>query len=222
MCLGTGSSPPTQSFVREKTPILSTKTNALLWLLYSLAPKYGQPVVLNQHLAGLAAMLKMSEKGVKQGVERLIQHGLIEQVGTTFFLKQPTPETLAFWEDRPVRQETAFRLTKHFSVRLIIDDDDPDAARKKEDVDSINEMLDLHGTMMHKAGCPRGEIIEYWRYVLKHNTLGTMWEYVVVDFESAFKYHAAQHRANGYSGSPMKLLWKKIRERFPEQEPSPF
>ena len=95
---------------------LSTKANALLWLLYSLAPKYGRPVVFGQHLAGLAAMLNMSEKGVKQGVQRLIGLGLVEQVSTTFLLIQPPPEALALWEDRPVRQETAFRLTKHLAV----------------------------------------------------------------------------------------------------------
>jgi predicted transcriptional regulator len=59
---------------------LSTKANALLWLLYSLAPKYGRPVVFGQHLAGLAAMLNMSEKGVKQGIDRLISLGLVERV----------------------------------------------------------------------------------------------------------------------------------------------
>ena len=74
----------------KKSSGLSTKTNALLWLLYSLAPKYGKPVVLGQHLAGLAVMLNMSAKGVKQGVDRLEKMGLIERVGSTFLLKQPT------------------------------------------------------------------------------------------------------------------------------------
>jgi len=202
---------------------LATKANALLWLLYSLAPKYGRPVVFGQHLAGLAVMLGMSEKGVKQGIDRLISLGLVERVGTTFLLRQPTPEALALWEDRPVRQETAFRLTKYLAVALPSDENDPDYEQERDDVVTINELLDRHSLMMRKAGCPPGDIIEYWRYVIKQTrTVTRLWEYVVCNFESAFKGYAEQHRLNGYSGSPMPLVWKRIKEQFSEEAANTF
>jgi DNA-binding MarR family transcriptional regulator len=207
----------------QKASGLSTKTNALLWLLYSLAPKFGKPVVLGQCLAGLAVMLNMSEKGVKQGVGRLEKMGLIEQVGSTFLLKQPTAESLALWEDRPVHHETAFKLTSQVKVQMNnLDNTDPEYQQKVDDLATINEMFDRHGVMMQKAGCSPGEIIAYWRYVIKHiGGLDDMLMYAV-NFESAFKYYAEQHRAKGYSGSPMKLLWMKVKERFPEYDPSTF
>ena len=195
---------------------LSTKTNALLWLLYSLAPKHGRPVVFGQYLAGLAVMLRMSERGVKQGVERLIGLGLVEQVGTTFLLRQPSAETLARWEDRPIREGTTFKMLVH--IRLPNDTTDPDYEQKKDDAVTVNEMLDRHGLMMRKAGCPVGDIFEYWRYVINHTDLTQLWEYVVCNFEGAFKYYAEQHRANGYSGSPMPLVWKKVKEQFAEHD----
>lgn len=206
----------------RKSSGLSTKTNALLWLLYSLAPEYGKPVVLGQHLAGLAVMLNMSAKGVKQGVDRLEKMGLIERVGSTFLLKQPTAEALALWEDRPVRQEKAFKLAGVFKLQLTdLREDDPEAARKKDDLATINEFLDRNGLTMQRAGCNQGDIIEYWRYVIRHTNLDDLWTYAV-NFESAFKYYAEQHRANGYPGSPMKLLWLKVKERFPEYDSSTF
>jgi predicted transcriptional regulator len=200
---------------------LSTKTNALLWLLYSLAPKYGRPVVLSQHLAGLAVMLNMSQKGVKQGVERLVRLGLIEQFDTTFLLKQPTTETLALWEDRPVRRETAFKMP--IKLRLPDDTTDPDYERKRDDIITINETLDYHGRLMRKADCSENDIKEFWTYVI-NNTFDTtqLWEYAVCNFESAFKSCAEQHRANGYSGSPMKLLWMKVKDQFQQAESSIF
>ena len=202
----------------KKASGLSTKTNAILWLLYSLAPKFGTPVVSRQYLAGLAAMLNMSGKGVKQGVERLITLGLIEQFGSTFFLKQPTSESLALWVDRPIRQETAFKLTSHVKVVLRQDEHDPEMARMNDDAATINEFLDSHGLMMRKAGCSEGDIIGYWRYIINHNGgLTKLWEYVVCDFEGTLNVYSEQHRANGYSGSPIKLLWLKVRERFPER-----
>jgi len=104
-----------------------------------------------------------------------------------------------------------------------LDDNDPDAAGKKDDLATINEFFDRHGLTMQKAGCSPGDIIEYWRYVIKNsNDLTRLWEYVVCDFEGAFQCYGEQHRANGYSGSPMKLVWKKVKERFPEQDPSTF
>lgn len=206
----------------KKASGLSTKTNAILWLLYSLAPKYGRPVVLGQYLAGLAAMLKMSGKGVKQGVEHLEELKLVERISTTFLLKQPTPESLALWEDRPVRQEKAFSLAGVLNLSIKnLDPNDPEAARKKDDLATINEFLDRHGLMMQKAGCPPGDIIEYWGYVIKNSNLDELWDYAV-NFEGAFKHYGEQHRANGYSGSPMKLLWIKIKEHFPEPDPSTY
>ena len=44
----------------------------------------------------------------------------------------------------------------------------------------------------------------------------------VCDFEGTFKVCAEQHRGNGYSGPPMKLLWKKTKERFPERAANAF
>jgi DNA-binding MarR family transcriptional regulator len=207
----------------QKSSGLSTKTNALLWLLYSLAPKHGKPVVLGQCLAGLAVMLNMSEKGVKQGVGRLEKMGLIERLGSTFLLKQPSAEALALWEDRPVRQETAFKLTSHVKVQINnLETTDPEYQGKMDDLATINEMFDRHGVLMQRAGCSPGEIIEYWRYVIKHSgSLDDMWTYAV-NFECAFRTYAEQHRAKGYSGSPMKLLWLKVKERLPEYDPSTF
>lgn len=179
----------------KKSSGLSTKTNALLWLLYSLAPKYGKPVVFGQHLAGLAVMLKMSQKGVKQGIARLETMGLIERVGTTFLLKQPTPEALAFWEDRPVQHNTAF---KPLQLRLPEDTTDPDYESTRDNFLTINERIDHFSRMMLKAACPEQEIKEFWKYVIK-NTLDItqLWEYAVCDFEGAFKVCAEQHRGNG-------------------------
>ena len=204
----------------KKSSGLSTKTNALLWLLYSLAPKYGTPVVLGQHLAGLAVMLKMSRKGVKQGIARLENMGLVERVGTTFLLKQPTPEALALWEDRPIQHNTAF---KPLQLRLPEDTTDPDYESTRDNCLIINERIDHFSRMMLKAACPEQEIKEFWKYVIT-NTLDItqLWEYAVCDFEGTFKVCAEQHRGNGYSGPPMKLLWKKTKERFPERDLSTF
>ena len=86
---------------------------------------------------------------------------------------------------------------------------------------TINELLDRHGLMMRKAGCPPGDIIEYWRYVIKQTrTVTRLWEYVVCNFESAFKGYAEEHRLNGYSGSPMPLVWKRVKEQFFEEAAS--
>ena len=206
----------------KKSSGLSTKTNAVLWLLYSLAPQYGRPVVLSQHMAGLAVMLKMSEKGVKQGVVRLEDLKLIERVGTTFILKQPTDETLALWENRPVHHETAFKLAGVLNLCIKnLDKNDPEAARKQDDLASINEMLNEHGLMMLKTDCLTRDIIDYWRYVIKHTNLDELWEYAI-NFNLWFKHIHEQHRENGYLGNPMKLLWMKVKERFPEHDPSTF
>jgi predicted transcriptional regulator len=203
---------------------LSTKTNAILWLLYSLAPKFGQPVVLGQHLAGLAVMLNMSAKGVKHGVGSLEEKGLVERIGSTFLLKQPTSEVLAVWEDRPVHQEKVFKLTASVRVKMSkVDTADPEYQRRVEDVATINELLDQHGVLMQRAGCSPADIIAYWRYVITNcGGITEMWQYVVCHFEGVLKYYSEQHRLHGYSGSPMKLLWSKVKERFPEYDPSTF
>jgi DNA-binding MarR family transcriptional regulator len=204
----------------KKSSGLSTKTNALLWLLYSLAPKYGTPVVLDQYLAGLAVMLKMSERGVKQGITRLENMGLVERFGTTFVLKQPTPEALALWEDRPIQHDTAF---KPLQLRLPEDTTNPDYEGTRDNVVTINERLDHFSRMMWKAGCPEQEIREFWTYVITNTlSLTQLWEYAVCDFEGTFKVCAEQHRRNGYRGHPMKLLWMKTKERFPERAANAF
>lgn len=202
----------------KKGSPLSTKTNAVLWLLYSLARKYGKPVVFNQKIAGLANMLNMSEKGVKQGIDRLAKWGLVERGGTTFLLKEPSAQVLELWETRPILPTTPFTVVQ---LKLPADTTDPDYERTMDDVRTINERIDHHSRMMLKAECPEKEIHEYWRYVIR-NTWGMtqLWEYTVCDFESAFRCHSEEHRANGYKGHPMKLLWLKVRERFPEQDTS--
>jgi Mn-dependent DtxR family transcriptional regulator len=194
---------------------ISTKTNAVLWLLYSLARKHGKPAVLGQAIAGLATLLNMSERGVKQGIDRLAAWGLVERIGTTFLLKEPTPDILKLWETRPILPTTPFSPPK---VTLLTEKTDPDYESHRDMVLDINERIDHHSRMMLKADCPEKDIKEYWRYVI-HNRLTDeqLWEYAVCDFESAFKIHAEQHRANGYKGHPMKLLWVKVKERFPER-----
>jgi hypothetical protein len=171
-------------------------------------------------MAGLASMLKMSAKGVKQGIDRLTAWGLIDRVGTMFLLKEPTTETLALWETRPILPTTRF---KPVQLKLPADKTDPDYERNRDEVQDINEMIDRHSRMMLKAECPEQDIHEYWRYVIR-NTLDTtqLWEYTICDFEGAFKHCAEQHRTNGYKGSPMKLLWMKVRERFHETDTSTF
>ena len=147
----------------KKGSKIATKTNALLWLLYSLAHKHGKPAVLNQKIAGLAVMLNMSQRGVKQGIDRLTEWGLVERVGTTFLLKEPTTEALALWETRPVQPTTPFK-----PVRLKLPDDTtaPDFEDRKANVQTINERIDHHSRMMLKAECPEKDIHEYWRYVI--------------------------------------------------------
>ena len=201
---------------------LSAKTNGLLWLLYSLAPKYGKPVVNCQHLTGLAVMLDMSLKGVSNGVARLENLGLVERTGETFRLRQPTAETLAFWEDRPVRQEKAFTLASIINLHLPnLDKDDPEARRKLDDLETINTMLDRNGLLMQEAGCPPGDIIACWEYVVSRMKLDDLWDFAV-NFKEWFSCLLEEHRGNGYVGNPMTFLWLKVRERFPEHDPSDF
>lgn len=199
----------------RKGSMISTKTNAVLWLLYSLAKKYGKPAVFNQKIAGLATLLNMSEKGVKQASDWLAKNGLVERIGTTFLLKEPTDETLKLWETRPIQPTTPFTPVK---LKLPEDKTDPNYERKRDEIQDINERIDHYSRMMLRANCPEREIKEYWLYVIK-NTLTDeqLWEYVVCDFEGAFKLHSKEHLANGYHGSPMKLLMMKVKERFPKR-----
>ena len=100
-------------------------------------------MVLGQHLAGLAVMLKMSVRGVKQAVKRLEEMGLIERVGAMFLLKQPTPEALLLWEDRPVGKKTTF---KPIQLSLPNDTTDPEYEQRRDVVQTIIPYADNSDT----------------------------------------------------------------------------
>lgn len=204
----------------KKGSKISTKTNAILWLLYSLARKYGKPAVFSQNIAGLATLLNMSEKGVSQAIKRLEKEGLVERIGTTFLLKEPSQQVLELWETRPIQPTISFRPVY---VNLTTDKNDPDYERYLDIAKDINERIDFFSRMMLKAGCPEQDINEYWRYIIKNcRDLDQLWEYTVSEFEGVFNYYSEQHRKNGYSGHPMKLLMMKVEEHFPEQNADAF
>lgn len=197
-------------YVPSKDSPLTAKVNGLLWLLYSLARRSGQPYVPDQNHKGLAILMGVSQKFVASALETLQGHGLVK-VGTLgFALSQPAAEQLAWWADRPSKKEAGrsqFVLSKVLGWRVKVTDDDPPNIRQaKEDMTAAGKFVDGYAVQMLAAGYPEETIIAYWREVSK--TLGTTGKLLefVWRFEELFREAEAIHRQNGYVRSSIGIL----------------
>lgn len=193
----------------EQSP-LTAKVNALLWLLYSLARRSGQPYVLDQNQKGLAVLMGVSQKFVGSALEMLQGYGLVK-VGTLgFALSKPTAEQLAWWRDRPVRKDQErkqFVLSKVLGWVVEITDDDPPKLRgAKEDVNAAGKFVDGYAVQMIAAGYTEESIVAYWREVSKAlSTTQKVLEFVW-RFEELFREAETIHRQNGYARSSIGIL----------------
>ena len=206
------SSPPILCCVQRKAPRLRRKPMRCSGSCTRWPTSMGNRPSSTRRSQGLRSC-STCRRGVKQGIDRLTEWGLVERVGTTFLLKEPTTEALALWETRPVQPTTPFK-----PVRLKLPDDTtaPDFENRKANVQTINERIDHHSRMMLKAECPEKDIHEYWRYVIR-NTLTDeqLWEYAVCDFKSVFKDHSKEHHQKRVQGPSDETAVDESQRKVP-------
>jgi hypothetical protein len=131
-------------FMPTKESKLTTKTNGLLWLLYSLAPRWKRPVVTNQTKKGLAVLLGVSQKCVDSALDTLGKHELVRIDGNDYELLPPKEECLTWWKDRPKKKpqkkNNAFLLSEALGWTH---------RKKPEEMAQLNRILD---TLLSRSG----------------------------------------------------------------------
>ena len=87
---------------------------------------------------------------------------------------------------------------------------------------TINEFLDRHGLMMRKAGCPPGDIIEYWRYVIKQTRTVTNCGNTSSAISRVPSRTMLSSIGKWLLGQPDAACVERVKEQFPEEAPSTF
>jgi hypothetical protein len=141
---------------------LTAMQNGLLMLLYSLAPRWGAPVLRSQTAAGLVVLLGVSERTARSSLQKLEQLGLVQAGVRRLTLVQPSEAQLGWWTDRvrkqPAGGTTPFVLSQALGWKV------PDQNQSSR---SMVQCLDGFGAEMLVAGYTPEELREYWRDVIK-------------------------------------------------------
>lgn len=199
-------------FIPTQECPLTAKVNGLLWLLWSLAPRWGKPFIVNQNQKGLAVLMGASQKFIRSALETLRGHRLVKVGTLAYFMLQPTAEQLAWWRDRPAKKDRKearkFVLSQALGWKAdkVRATDEPRDKEKKEDMASICRAVDLFAGRMIAKGFTEEEIVNYWTEV--ENELRTVEGVMKFTwlFEELFREAEAIHGESGYARSSIGIL----------------
>jgi hypothetical protein len=194
--------------------------NAVLWMLYSLGQ--GGDEILEQRVAGLAALLGCSPHTVRDAIPRLTKAGLLLKRTGGFTLLEPPETVRSWWRDKLSKKKGGVTT----QPGVILDTEQGDQLGWIESIvaerfgaDS-EDMRDLLACMMRK--CSRQmldgrvkptDTKKYWQDVLElFPDCDKAWDFCNLGFTELWKDAYRTHASNGkYVGSCINLLTANTR-----------
>lgn len=215
-------------YTPSKSCPLTTKANGLLWLLYSLAPRWGRPIVINQNHLGLSRLQGVTEKCIHANLGALAKHGLITEGTLMFSMQQPNPDQLEWWRDQPAKKtskgKNKFLLDQalNWAVDSVKPEDTSQVKQAKEDMRSVIQCFNRFANEMLAAKYSEEDIVAFWMSVKADLTTVNRLLAFVLDFETTFKQAEAIHAEKGFAKSSINLLRslsEKLVERIKREAP---